>query len=311
MATCNFCGREFRNAQAVRAHLRHCDDYRAHEPEAGPPQRALPSGSLPRGRNLPKAGQPQAGFTPMRQMRPSRRLPRRLSRAEEPDLDAMEAAESWEKTPELGPSRAELEAEERKRREEAAQALVQQRRQIIQRVKDRVIGHFWAIGYTIPPETKARALRDIEHELSALALEELPESELVVIADGIRDKYYRPVMQAQDEAKRLEAQQRQEAMERALRQQEEENREAEKRAQKEKERRQEEAERAADRRELVRYGKGFARDELQDVEDLDPLDRLRILQRVDRELDAELTGDESEEDVEDLVDEILAAEGIE
>src|SRR5260370_21878804 len=333
MAQCRFCGDEFRTAKAVRAHLRHCEAYRAREPQAGAPQRALPLGSLPIGRNLPKAQQPKAGFTRARQVRPpvprKGRSPRRPVWARDPELDAMETSDQWELEQERGPRRAEAEAEERRRREEATDALRQKRRQIIQRVKDQVIGRWVPFGYTMPPETKARALKDMEHELSGLAVEDLPESELVAIADGMRDKHDGPVMQAQDEAKRLEEQRRreekrradetrerelkkwQEDMEQARRQQEEERRKAEKRAQQEYERQQEEAERAADKRELVRYGKDFARHELQDVEDLDPMDRLGILQRVERELEVELTGDESEDDVEDLVDNMLEEEGIE
>src|SRR6266436_2808533 len=42
-ATCNFCGRSFRNAQAVRAHLKACAAYRQ-----------LPKGTLPIVGNKPR-----------------------------------------------------------------------------------------------------------------------------------------------------------------------------------------------------------------------------------------------------------------
>ncbi len=42
-ARCNFCGKSFRNRQAVRAHLRGCPDYR-HVPKAAVPS----TGSQPR-----------------------------------------------------------------------------------------------------------------------------------------------------------------------------------------------------------------------------------------------------------------------
>ncbi len=49
----------------------------------------------------------------------------------------------------------------------------------------------------------------------------------------------------------------------------------------------------------------FACDALQEVDDLDPRDRRSILRRVAGDLDAELTGKESERAVEARVDEIL------
>src|SRR5260370_76306 len=66
MATCHFCGREFRNKQGVRAHLRHCGAYlRRSDFEKGdqpPPRRVSPRPAGPRaytGR-LPKAELPKA-----------------------------------------------------------------------------------------------------------------------------------------------------------------------------------------------------------------------------------------------------------
>ncbi len=49
-------------------------------------------------------------------------------------------------------------------------------------MKERVVGQWRSAGYTIPAETKARALTDIERELSALPVDELPEWELVQLA---------------------------------------------------------------------------------------------------------------------------------
>jgi hypothetical protein len=190
-----------------------------------------------------------------------------------------------------------LEAHEKRRREEAAAARKQKRRQLIQRVKDQVVGQYRSSGYTIPAETKARALTDIERELSALALEELPEWELVQLAEGIRDQLYGPAMRAQDEAQRVEDQRREEAQEAS-------RRVTEQRANEDRERQQAKARASA----LVRYGTTFADDALQDVEDLDEPEQQRILQRVELDLEQQLTGGESKRDVQGRVDQILDEE---
>ena len=59
---------------------------------------------------------------------------------------------------------------------------------------------------------------------------------------------------------------------------------------------------------LLEHGMDFACDALQEVDDLDPRDRRSILRRVAGELEAELTGKESERAVEARVDEILEEE---
>src|SRR5207245_5240066 len=48
----------------------------------------------------------------------------------------------------------------------------------------------------------AEALQEIERKLSALAhVDELPRRELVQIAEGIRDRLFRPVLEAQEAAR--------------------------------------------------------------------------------------------------------------
>ena len=50
MARCNFCRRKFKNAQAVRGHLRTCEAYRAErssEPRAAQPRAAQPRAAQP------------------------------------------------------------------------------------------------------------------------------------------------------------------------------------------------------------------------------------------------------------------------
>ncbi len=208
-----------------------------------------------------------------------------------------------------------LEAEEKRGKQEAAEALKHRRRQLIQRIKDQVVGRWSSPGYTVPAEIRARALMEIERELAARAVEELAEWELVALAEGIRDTHYRPVMEAQDEAKRLEERRRREEQEhqqtrlredadRAERQREEARRAAEQRVSQEQAQQQEEERVAA----LFEHGTDFACDALQEVDDLDPRDRRSILRRVKGELEAALTGKESERAVEARVDEILDEE---
>jgi hypothetical protein len=62
------------------------------------------------------------------------------------------------------------------------------RRLTIQSVKNHVIGSWWSLNHPIPAETKAQALVAIEQELSRLPVDQLPGSELVAIAEGIRDR---------------------------------------------------------------------------------------------------------------------------
>lgn len=300
MARCSFCGGQFSNAQAVRAHLRHCPNYRRRQGRTAAPTGIQPLGSLPIGRSVPKAEDPQAGLDPV-------------------DLEQRPRAEIERSAPHHGTRgwtelHAFLEAQEKRRKQEAAEALKQKRRQIIQRIKDRVVGHWSSLGTTIPAESRARALMEIERELSARAVEELAEWELVALAEGVRDKHYRPVMEAQDEAKRLaerrrhEEQQQQpnrvrEDAERAEPQRAEARQAAEQQASQERARQQEAPVSA-----LLEHGMDFACDALQEVDDLDPRDRRSILRRVAPELEAELTGKESERAVEARVDEILEEE---
>ena len=300
MARCSFCGGQFSNAQAVRAHLRHCPNYRRRRGRTGPPIGIQPLGSLPIGRSVPKAEDPQAGRDPVDLE------PRPLREIERPAPH--HGARGWTEL------QAFLEAQEKRRTQEAAGALKQKRRQIIQRIKDQVVGRWSSPGSTIPAETRAQALMEIERELSARAVEELAEWELRALAEGVRDKHYRPVMEAQDEARRLAERRRREEQEpqgnpvredaeRAERQRAEVRPAAEQRASQERTRQQEARVPA-----LLEHGMDFACDALQEVDDLDPRDRRSILRRVAGELEAELTGRESEQAVEARVDEILDEE---
>ena len=80
----------------------------------------------------------------------------------------------------------------------------------------------------------------------------------------------------------------------------------EKKEQKEREQKQKKAEerRCQRKRELINYGKTYAR-EAADEEGLSPLDKITFSAEVLREMEKKLEGSEDEEDVETLIDEIL------
>ena len=83
-------------------------------------------------------------------------------------------------------------------------------------MKSKVIDSWWSLNHTIPSETKAQALVAIEQELSRLPVDQLPRSELVAIAEGIRDRIYRPVDQAQQRAREEEDRKRNHARQRTV-----------------------------------------------------------------------------------------------
>jgi hypothetical protein len=164
-----------------------------------------------------------------------------------------------------------LDAQEKRNREEAARARAQKRRQIIQRVKDRVFGDSSYLGYMIPSETKARALTEVDLELSRRPVEELPEAELVTIAEGVRDRICAPVIRAEDEAR-------------------------------------EQRQRGRERREsLVRAGLAHA-NQILDRAAVPPWKRFSITQSIEQALTQTITGGEAGADVEALVEKILGPE---
>lgn len=306
-ATCKFCGRSFRNQQAVRAHLRSCPAYRQR------PKAALPSiGSQPK----PPAGVrvrersaqliPASIPPPDRPVRPTPRI-----------------------DPEHNPRPFEKELHRSK----------------IQSVKEEVIGSSWWQGHTISSDTKAQALVAIEQELSRLPAD-LPRRELVTIAEGLRDRLYKPVIQAQQRAREEEERKRNQARQRTslitagvsranrtLRQQQDLDGRTRldlegkvKRAlEQEVDGNESEADivawvddflaqqlepigakrREQDRQRLIAYGVTHVRQELEAEEDLAPWERKSIERDVKRDLEQAVTGQESEGDVEVFVDEVL------
>ena len=144
---------------------------------------------------------------------------------------------------------------------------------VIQSVKNRVIGSYWSVGHTIPSETKAQALAAIERELSELPVDQLPRSEVEMIAEGIRDHFYKPVIQAQQRAREDEERRRNQA---------------------------------SQRRTLIAGGIARANHALRQQGDLDSSTRLNLEGKTKRALEQEVDGSESEADVQARVDDLLA-----
>ena len=115
MATCQFCGREFKNTKAVRAHLKACPAYHERDRVPGP---ALGTGALGTVPEAPSAG---AEFTDEEAAREGQR--------EAPRQPAQERAAR----------QADREVEEFLRRA-AAERRTQQRRELIQSVKGETVG---------------------------------------------------------------------------------------------------------------------------------------------------------------------------
>jgi hypothetical protein len=175
-------------------------------------------------------------------------------------------------------ARQEQERCERERQETAAQARCQQRRRLIQEVKEVVLNESFVGGI---PDIRAQVLQEVERALSPLALDELPRDELLIIARAARDKVCRAAEKVRKEKHDTELQAQQRVQERADR-----------------------------KRRLIRQGIEYAKRELARTEDASALEKWCIGLRVERELQ-EIAGGESWSEIEDQVEEILESEGIE
>jgi hypothetical protein len=233
-AICNFCRRSFRNKQAVRAHLKACPAY---------------------GR-LPKATLPRVGNKPRTVSAPDRN----------PGVDS-----SREDVPRPTPPRPQPALIVTGIGQKAN--LSGLARWMIQSVKDKVIGSWWSPGHTIPSETKAQALVSIDQELSRLPVDQLPRTELVTIAEGIRDRIYQPVIQAQQQAREEEERRGQQARQRTT---------------------------------LIAAGVTYANQSLRQHHALESWTRLDLEQKVKRAVEQAIVGSESEADVRALVDNLVA-----
>jgi len=219
MAICRFCGKGFANSQAVRAHLKGCDAYIGKFPR----QAGLPEGmdETPTPSSVIASFDSQTeDFDPVTKMRQQvsaekLRLTLREIRQAHGDLDAREearrnaAAEKVSREAESGATaerereaaraRAMLDAQARQAAEDAKERRKIKRREAIQRAKRKAVDEWWgSIG--LSAAMKAQLLQAIEAELAPLPVDELPEAELVQIAEGIRDRVYGQAIAAQQAA---------------------------------------------------------------------------------------------------------------
>jgi hypothetical protein len=270
VSTCRFCGRRFANGQAVKAHLKGCAEYlaRPRGRQLESVRRARPSPSNDSVKAILPEPLPQvdAPFDPVRQLGQqltAERIRLELREVEEAHAELDRRAQSKTRERELetfakneAASKADRErtaearrneeaARERGRREAAEQDRRNRRRNAIQNVKRQVLDLWWP-DVTARTELKSRALKEIEAGLSPLPVEDLPSSELVLIAEGIRDRLYREAKAIEQNAQRC----------------------------------------AARRRDLISYGKGYLSRELRSVEGLSITEKWRIERRVENELES-------------------------
>jgi hypothetical protein len=300
-AACRFCGAEFSNAQAVRAHLKGCGAYQnrppRQTPDAAPRQASLGEdslGALSLGSDRPASGiAPESAFDPVRRLEKeiaAQRLRLQLREVEEAHREMDRRAEATERARQQAEQQeaeakrdAEREREAARRRAEnqsAEQARRQaedsrrraERRTIIQDIKNTSM-HRWPMSSA---DRRAQALQDIENALSGLPVDELPEAELIQIADGICSK-----------AQQTERQATQRDFQAALH----------------------DLGRVGRRSQLMQHGQDFAARELRGVEGLSAFDQAQIVQRVANALE-DVTGDETRDAIESRVEAILEREGL-
>ncbi len=309
MPRCGFCRRTFKTKQGVRGHLRSCERYSDAKRQGRPPKgrAAYRQTSAYIGRPQPKADL-SSGFDPAAHMKQQveeqeSRLKLRQIQAAHEELDRKEAerakqikeqAEAVRRREQdeiLARRRTETEAQERKEKERREGERQRQRCELVQSIKNRVVRNYIKFFYTVPAEAEARALKQIEQELTVLPIEDLPERELVEIAEGIRDGIYQPLFEAQDEARRQESKRQQEEMEKVLttaieRREREENKQA-----------------------VIAYGYRFASEELDELGVRPWIERYTILEKVEQELrhrfDGTVSKDEIQDEIEDVVEAIL------
>lgn len=269
MSICRFCEREFANAQAVRAHLKGCAAYlsRPRKPDPALPNlREDPLGSASLLGTASREGSPGSGteFDPVRQLEQrlaTEQLRLKLREVQEAhqDLDLREQAREEQRLrkskkqadsmdraareQEAARAREQLALGERQQKQDAQQRLQARRRELIQSVKHEVIER-WVQRFSASDPLKAQILQQMELALTRLAIDELPQEELLQIAQGVRDQLWTQAMEVQQNALR-QAQQRQS---------------------------------------LAQYGLEYATRELARVAGLDVLTRWRIEMRVQDEL---------------------------
>ncbi|HXX57522.1 MAG TPA: hypothetical protein VEI96_05935 [Thermodesulfovibrionales bacterium] len=282
---CNFCGEHFKNAQAVRAHLKGCKAYQDRGDQASPG-------------NFPRQISPREGLPKDKSDTPSKSKEHGKGAVIECDPPQFKEKEKVDQS-----CNEKMVSKHEGRRP---------RSDIIQETINKVIIYFHRFGYSVPSAAQSDAIQEIRKKLTILPVEETPpHSELVMIAEGIRDRFYQPVFQAQDGAQRKEK----EAREKVSREEQDRSRaeiisaweglrQALQKSREEEEQQAEKLRIEENKARLVAWGKRYAQELLRE-EDLDALSKSEICDEVEQIVNEELSGTESLEDVEKLVEDIL------
>jgi hypothetical protein len=241
-AKCRFCGKCFENAQGVRAHLKSCAAYQQRPDKAAAPrQPTIGSGSLRSGSLSGSTGggsgddESDEGDLPLRQLQrrlAAERVRLQLREVEDAHAELDRAAEAkaherqrlCEQEAEQAQARERAKEEARRnqgksarqaeRREAEKRERQEKRRSVIQDVKRQVVDS-WFGSFLVSSDFKPRVCLAIERELEPLAIEEIPLSELIRLAEGIRDRMHREEKARTEQAARL-AQQRQRLIQHGL-----------------------------------------------------------------------------------------------
>jgi hypothetical protein len=112
-----------------------------------------------------------------------------------------EAAQGAERERIAEQRRAESAGRERAEREAQEQSAKHRRRETIQNVKRQVV-EFWWPDVAARSDLKSRVLKEIELGLEPLPVEDIPRGELVLIAEGIRDRLYATAKASEQHAQR-------------------------------------------------------------------------------------------------------------
>ena len=246
------------------------------------PDRAFPALREPKARKSA-----EAEISPAVQMRErvlAERLRLELRQAEaehrrldEEKADAERMAREDEERARLWDARRERAERESLLAEERREKTRRPSREKIQKAKDAAFGGFGS--FDLPKEAEAKARVAIEKELSGLPVHDLPQDEIDEIARGVRDSVCAPYRRIQKQREEAEARRR--------------GIEDERRARK--------FALTLKKSALVSYALDYVREEWE----INPLDWPEVKQEIETALDREISGDESKDDVREMVDEVV------
>ena len=284
---CPFCGRECVNSQALRAHLKGCTPYQERKslalPATGKPRERVPPASSLGYRDVggpgDSPGTPEGAFDPVGRLRQTVKMERlglELRDVREAHAERDRQAEAKERERQSHEERdvsAARVAEQARAEERQRRAEAAERKRAARRAVILDIKTDVVPG-TCPPfanasEIKAGILEEIERRFAGLPIEDMDRWELIQIAESISTRICAKAREAQERAEQLTSR----------------------------------------RRYLILHGSDYAERELRNVEGLDVLERWRIKDRIENDLQM-VQGGESTGDVEEIVDDILDAEGL-